>query len=130
VWDIDGLGDSAFDATFFRVELVGMAVLVGIFAAALCVWFLALRALPGQLSPLILGLGVFLGVLLPFYWNTHYAVNNLGGLGRLLNGAPISVCNGVLASIGALPLTPRNRRVFAVGPAAGAVMVWIPALLS
>jgi hypothetical protein len=32
VWDIDGLGDSAFDATFLRVELVGMAVLVGIFA--------------------------------------------------------------------------------------------------
>jgi hypothetical protein len=128
VWDIDGLGDSAFDATFFRLELVGMAVLVGILVVALFVWFFALRELPAQLSPLVLGLGVFLGVLLPFYWNTQYGVNNLGGLGRLLAGAPISVCNAVLASIGALPLTPRGRRVLAVGPVAGAVLVWLPAL--
>jgi hypothetical protein len=128
VWDINGFGDSAFDAIFFRIEFVGMAVLVGIFAIALFVWFFALRELPGLLPFVVLGLGLFLGVLVPLYWNMGHTVNNLGALGRLMAGAPISVCNGVLASVGALPMLAGGRRALAVGPAAGAVIVWLPAL--
>jgi len=128
VWDIGGIGDAAFDATFFRIEFVGMAMLLAVFAASTFVWFFGLRELPSQLSLLVLGLGLFLGVLVPFYWTTQYSANTLGGLGRLFEGAPLSVCNGALASIGALPLTARGRRVLAVGPVAGAVLVWLPAL--
>jgi predicted membrane-bound spermidine synthase len=130
VWDIDGFGGAAFDARFFRIELVGMGVLGVIFAVALFVWFFALSELPSQMSVLVLLIGVFLGVLVPFYWNANHSVNNLGGLGRLLAGAPLSVGNGVLASIGALALMPRGRRALALVPVAGAVLVWLPVILS
>jgi hypothetical protein len=57
-------------------------------------------------------------------------VNPLGGLSRLLAGAPSSVFNAVLAAVGALPLTPRGRRAWAMVPAAGALMVWLAVVFS
>ena len=124
--DIGGAGNDAFDAMFSKLEYGGVPLLIGVFLLAL---FAPLK-LRSWLSYVLLVLGVALGIGVPLYWNIEYpATNGLEGAGRLIFGAPFSVLDAVLASIAVVLLRPRGQRLIAIGPAAGAVLVWLPMLL-
>ena len=84
--DIGG-GNSAFDARFFAIELIG-AVLVVVFLLTLFAWR-DLGPLPRWPGLVLLVAALALGPGMPIYWQVAYpSANGIEGAGRLIFGGP------------------------------------------